>query len=699
MKWFHDPTDDLLAAAVSGDLTAAERTALDQRLRTDPALAQRYQETQTMHSLLQKTYHPLQPDSGFEQRTVNGVQRRLRQGPPKAESPWESVLFLWNYFRAAMSGLRQSPIRYAVVALVVLGLLASVTFPSITGAYKTAVRSREVFSTINNQLAQAQSGGEANLEQRPQLQDEMAKATAAPVAALDAPTPAAQPALGRNNPAVSSDASSLQNFRAHAARQNEADDLARSDVATKASGGLDKDKDGANAAAPDTQPSRKLIRDATLRLEVNDFNAALDRIGALTKDAGGYLESQNSQRGGNGKLQGTVVVKVLPENLDGFLLKLRDLGDLKNQNVSTQDITGAYYDLQARLENQRRMEASLQELLQKENGKVSDLLQVERELGRVRGEIESMQGQMKLYNFQVAFATVTITLAEKDLNSAAAYLLKETDQLTLLALDVDAAFQQAKKLADSVHGEILNANVNRDANNNVTATLDAMIPPDQIEPFLGQVKALGRVSTFTRATQRVANDGGDSSQPADQTKTVQDKVEVNLTISANDNEPVTQQAQLSVLSSGIEDQVQKLKQAAAAAQVEVKSSSFALQSDGQEVADLTFRLPQDKSADFLAQLKALGSVESFTLQRQDQAGVMDDHAPMEIALHLHSRANLVSDDNGIFAMLRNTFSEGVSALLGSIGTIGVFVAFVLPWVIFLFALAWGARRIYLWYRG
>src|SRR5471030_2907227 len=173
----------------------------------------------------------------------------------------------------------------------------------------------------------------------------------------------------------------------------------------------------------------------------------MDRIGALTKSAGGYVDTSNSQKGGNGKLQGTVVVKVLPQNLDAFLLKLRDIGELQNQSVSTDDVTKAYFDTQARLDNSRRMETQLQDLLKHANSKVSDLLQVERELGRVRGEIEQMQGQLKLYDFQVQYATVTMQVREKDLNQAAAYLLKEQDEFSLFATE-EGTFQKARQSAD-----------------------------------------------------------------------------------------------------------------------------------------------------------------------------------------------------------------------------------------------------------
>ena len=187
----------------------------------------------------------------------------------------------------------------------------------------------------------------------------------------------------------------------------------------------------------------------------------------------------------------TVVVKVLPKNLDGFLLQLRDLGQLKNQTLKTDDVTKAYFDTQARLDNSRRMETQLQELLKRDNGKVSDLLEVERELGRVRGEIEQMQGELKLYDFQVEYATVTMQVRESDLNQAAAYLLKEQDNFSLFATNVEETFQQARHTAEDMKAQILLADLHHNSGSDVTADLNVMVAPDQVEAFLSQDPVVG----------------------------------------------------------------------------------------------------------------------------------------------------------------------------------------------------------------
>ena len=410
----------------------------------------------------------------------------------------------------------------------------------------------------------------------------------------------------------------------------------------------------AAAATPDA--SRKLIRNAQLELEVKGYQAALDQIGALTKAAGGYVDTSNSQRGGNGKLQGNVVVKVLPQNLDDFLLKLRGLGEVKNQSVSTDDVTKDYFDTQARLENSRRMETQLQELLKHENSKVSDLLQVERELGRVRGEIEQMQGQLKLYDFQVQYATVTMQVSEKDLNQAAAYLLREQDNFSLFATDVEGTFQKARQTAEDFKAQVLTANLNHNSGSDVSAELSVMVAPDQIEPFLAQVRSLGRVANFTRQTQRVAKDGGESDHPADQTLTEKDKVQVQLSIRSDDES--RKQVALTVVTPAVDEALDKAKAAALAnAGTEILSSSLNKTPQGQSTAQLTLRVPGKDYHALLDTFRALGRTASFNLQRDDNSGpgANGDDAPVIISLAL------TDDDTPIQGTEMSVVTSGVDA--------------------------------------
>jgi hypothetical protein len=128
----------------------------------------------------------------------------------------------------------------------------------------------------------------------------------------------------------------------------------------------------------------------------------------------------------------------------------------------------------------------------------------------------------------------------------------------------------------------------------------------------------------------------------------------------------------------------------------VTASSFARETDGTETADLSFRLPLGKVAAFTETLKALGRVESLSIPRDNQPGAAPAgaDAPADVTLHLHNEAAIVADNSGLWPTLRRTFGEGIAAFLGSVQTIGVVLAFALPWLAALVVAAWIGRRVY-----
>ena len=270
----------------------------------------------------------------------------------------------------------------------------------------------------------------------------------------------------------------------------------------------------ANRAASPTLPvpvtaadSRKLIRNAQLDLQVANYEVALQRLTTFASEEKGFVATQSSSKLPNGKLQGTVVVKVGPENLDRFLQKARGLGELKNQTLGTEDVTKAYFDTDARLRNAKRMEERLLQMLDKNTGKVSDLLQVEKELGRVREQIEQMQGELKYYDALVQYATVTISLAEKDLNEPAAFLLRETANLSLFSADVEKTFGEVKNALQNAKAQIVQSTLDRDNSGQATARMTLLLAPEESEAVISRIKSMGRVQNFNVQTERVAQNG------------------------------------------------------------------------------------------------------------------------------------------------------------------------------------------------
>ena len=434
-----------------------------------------------------------------------------------------------------------------------------------------------------------------------------------------------------------------------------------------------------NESAATATDQRKLIRNAEVQLEIVSFDDAVQKITAFAKEERGYVATSSSEKQANGKLRGEVVVKVLPDNLDRFLQKIRGLGELKNQTLGSEDVTKAYLDTDSRLKNARVMEQRLIEMLKTKTGKVSDLLQVEKELGRVREEIEKMQGELKYWDSQVQFATVTISLAEKDLEEPAAFLLKERAQLSLYSPEVEKIYNDIKALA-SLKVQITNAQLNRDNSGRVSANISMLIAPEESDSVIARVKSFGRVENFQVQTERVAQGGEGMSENA---KTKRDKVQLNITLSHEEQEQSLQQTNLRIRTSQVDEKAKLLRDLAAKQNGRIRTSSFSSDPEGHEIANVSLRVPMKNYAALMQSLDSLGKVENVSVQRQDQTGgqVDEANAPADISIQVYSQGNIVSSDTGIIATIRRTLAQGASALMWSVRMIGVALAFFAPWLL------------------
>ena len=171
--------------------------------------------------------------------------------------------------------------------------------------------------------------------------------------------------------------------------------------------------EGAQHALPDSASvDRKIIYTVSLDLIVEDTEAAFKDVQRLAKEMGGFVAQSNMWHQDDHP-RGSLTVRVPAERLDEALDKFRALAvDVEGERKDSQDVTEEYVDLEARLENERRTERELQELLEtrSERGKTADILEVHRELSRVRSQIEQIQGRMTYLDNLSSMATVQISL-------------------------------------------------------------------------------------------------------------------------------------------------------------------------------------------------------------------------------------------------------------------------------------------------
>ena len=675
MATVHDEIDNWLAADLYGELSAEEQRQLHTHLVDCAVCRKSHQETKTMNEILEETLIQWKADPAFEQRMLAGFRNRV----PERIGLLKSLAGL----------MRMHVAQVTAAAAVLLGLVLLGTMMTRESAAPLRARDRYANRESFEQPSQGTRTLLPALAEASDKSDELAagKQKHLPLAA----------------PAVASETTSQgeQNFTAYpatvpsagtaqaemAARENANESVPTSSAAEPSS---------AETPAPEVT-NRKLIRNANVELEIVSFNDAVQKITAFAAEEHGYVATTNSQKQTNGKLRGQVIVKVLPQNLDRFLQKIRGLGELKNQTLGTEDITKAYFDTDARLKNARVMEQRLIEMLKTKTGKVSDLLQVEKELGRVREEIEKMQGELKYWDSQVQFATITISLAEKDMEEPAAFLIKERSQLALYAPDVEKIYNDIKALASSRSRgiQITNAQLNRDYSGRVSATISMLIAPEESDPVILRVKSLGRVENFQTQTERIAQGGNPVAAGSENAKIKRDKVELNISISRDEQEQAFQQTSLRIRTSSVDAKAKDLRSIAEKQGGRVRSSSFSRDPDGRELANVLLRVPMKNYPTLMQSLDSLGKVENVTIERQDRTGTQIDeaNAPADISIQVFSQGNIVSHQSGPLATLRRTLAQSAGAIMWSVQMIGVAIAFLAPWVIAIVAVVWITKRV------
>jgi hypothetical protein len=154
------------------------------------------------------------------------------------------------------------------------------------------------------------------------------------------------------------------------------------------------------------------MRQGEATLEVASVDATLARLHALTREAGGYTTRETRSRDIQRVNQGQVDCRVPAGKLDSLTAALKSLGTLESLALSASDVTEEYVDLEMRLRNARALEARLLALIERPTNKLSDLLEVERELARVRGEIDQMEGRRRFWDNRVAFSALSVSVHE-----------------------------------------------------------------------------------------------------------------------------------------------------------------------------------------------------------------------------------------------------------------------------------------------
>jgi glycine cleavage system regulatory protein len=261
-----------------------------------------------------------------------------------------------------------------------------------------------------------------------------------------------------------------------------------------AQGGGDAKAPQTDTQQPPQQFQRKIIRTGEVEYEIESFDTSVLTITKLVEEQAGFIATVNSDKLPNGKVRGVVVVRIPPERLDTLLPMLRGLGELKSQNIRSQDVGKQYYDLESRLRAARTMEERLLKIIKEGKGEIKDLLLAEKELGEWRTKIESYEGEKRYYDSQIGMSTLTVTLNEKEIRSASAVTETERVQMGVEVEDVEKTHKAVLAAVAEAKGRVTKTELKQLAAGQFSALVNFEVSPDAAGPLRDRLKQLGNVA-------------------------------------------------------------------------------------------------------------------------------------------------------------------------------------------------------------
>jgi len=167
-------------------------------------------------------------------------------------------------------------------------------------------------------------------------------------------------------------------------------------------------KKKSNAKNEEISVNRKFIKNGRVVFKTDSISKTKSRINQLIKQFKGYVSSDNTSKN-NTRINQYLTVRIPAKNFDAFLSELsKGVNEYDSKDITISDVTEQFYDLQSRLKNKKELEKRYLQILGKAKS-VKEILEVEKEIGKLREDIESAEGRLKYLSSQIDLSTLTIT--------------------------------------------------------------------------------------------------------------------------------------------------------------------------------------------------------------------------------------------------------------------------------------------------
>ena len=157
----------------------------------------------------------------------------------------------------------------------------------------------------------------------------------------------------------------------------------------------------------------KIIKTASLTMEVKDVPGSVEFLRNLASQKGGYISSTNVQKNYQNHLTGSVIIRVPAKEFETTLSGVQAIGTVKSVSTQGQDVTEEYVDLVAQKTSYQNQLAQYNEIMKKAV-KVDDVITVQQQIDRVQTQLNRLDGRLKYLDSRIDLSTITVTLQEPE---------------------------------------------------------------------------------------------------------------------------------------------------------------------------------------------------------------------------------------------------------------------------------------------
>ncbi len=252
---------------------------------------------------------------------------------------------------------------------------------------------------------------------------------------------------------------------------------------------------------------RKIISTGNITVEVEDVQNAVTAVEALAERMGGYVEVLSSS-GGDEYSRASLTIRVPQGQFASAYDRIRELGEVLNEHQGSEDVSEQFIDLEARLNSAKREEQSFLNLLGRATT-VSDVLTIERELARVRSDIERYQGRLDFLSRQVDLSTIWVELVPEE----GPFVERPFGNLLITVDDVSGSLDTVRRIIASYDGEIRGGTIFDDEGGR-SANLEARVFYADFRTVLNELERVGDVDDKSIREPVLDLNGGEERKPS-----------------------------------------------------------------------------------------------------------------------------------------------------------------------------------------